>query len=95
MTPDIQAAIAADQHLRKADHVVAGILIKAFHKGRGYTQLTYSQITHRTGLTLGVVRGSLRRLESTGYFKILRPTQREIDDGLHCLGNRYVPQPVA
>lgn len=87
----ILATVANDSHMRRDDHVVAGALLSAFNKHLGYAQVSYSQLVQRTGLTLGVIRGSVNRLERHGYFKSLNLTQREISEGLHCLGHRYVP----
>ncbi|WP_316228283.1 hypothetical protein [Bradyrhizobium sp. SZCCHNR1039] len=92
--PDASAellkAIAENPEMTGADYRVASVLLKAMDKREGHARLSHMQIIKWSDLSLGVVRGSLRRLTGAGYFKVVRPSEDEYGDGDHVL--RYEPQ---
>ncbi|MFK4561881.1 DNA-binding GntR family transcriptional regulator [Bradyrhizobium ottawaense] len=82
--------IANDQNMRSADIAVANVLLASLDPGRGDAQISHPEICRRTGLSLGKVRGALRRLAAGGYFAVIEPSGRDLYYGDHA--RRYRPQ---
>ncbi|WP_354101136.1 winged helix-turn-helix domain-containing protein [Bradyrhizobium sp. RT5a] len=82
--------IANDQMIRLADRAVAQVLLGSLDSKRGDAQISHPEICRRTGLSLGRVRGALRRLAAGGYFAVIEPSGRELYYGDHA--RRYLPR---
>ncbi|MCK1366424.1 winged helix-turn-helix domain-containing protein [Bradyrhizobium sp. 62] len=82
--------IANDQNMRVADIAVANVLLASLDPRRGDAQISHPEICRRTGLSLGTVRGALRRLAAGGYFAVNEPSGKELHYGDH--SRRYRPR---
>lgn len=82
--------IANDQNMRPADRTVAQVLLGSLDTKRGDAQISHPEICRRTGLSLGKVRGALRRLAAGGYFAVIEPSGKELYYGDHA--RRYRPR---
>ncbi|MHC2583007.1 winged helix-turn-helix domain-containing protein [Bradyrhizobium diazoefficiens] len=86
----LMQAIDRDQNMRPADRTVAAVLLGSLDPKRGDAQISQPELCRRTGLSLGTVRGALRRLAASGYFAVIEPSGRDLYYGDHA--RRYRPQ---
>lgn len=86
----LMQAIDRDPNMRPADRTVAAVLLASLDPKRGDAQISQPELCRRTGLSLGTVRGALRRLAASGYFVVIEPSRQELLCGDH--SRRYRPQ---